>query len=460
MGTITYDKFDVGLDVRRGRAVSDANRCFVLTNAYITTGKTIQKRPCARKIAVLEGGTVGLRAGNGKLNTFHESGSIIHANSLFQANKLSHPTLSQAIRRIHYGEVFLGFLYVSAEYADGSVVHHYLDGASPTHVADVNCPNSKGVIKAASHIFAVDGDVVGFCAAGDPRDWTTASDAGFLAVGIQQDGDTTAYALGQFQKQLVVFFIDGAQVWNVDEDPTLNAIAQKIYALGTQHPRSPASFASDVVFLSEAGFRSITISKQTENLQDSDVGSPIDALVKGTVGNLIPMSIFVPGLGQLWTVLGNTVWVYSFSRSAKLAAWSKYTFPFTIDDITALNTKLYLRSGDNVYEVVEGIYTDDGALVNVEVELAFLDQKKPGYLKQFMGVDFIGQGTAQHQVRYDPLNPNLITDAMPLTGVTDPGTMNPVEVTATHIAPVLTHAANEDFRIDSLKYYYEDLAPL
>ena len=46
MASITFDKFDGGLDLRKGASVSDANKLRVCTNAYVTTGKGIQKRPC------------------------------------------------------------------------------------------------------------------------------------------------------------------------------------------------------------------------------------------------------------------------------------------------------------------------------------------------------------------------------------------------------------------------------
>jgi hypothetical protein len=89
--TIAFDRFDAGLDVRKGASVSDANRLRVLDNAYVTTGRTIRKRPGMRKVAILEPGTKGLRAAGGKLHTFYATGTITHAETLFVANKLAHP---------------------------------------------------------------------------------------------------------------------------------------------------------------------------------------------------------------------------------------------------------------------------------------------------------------------------------------------------------------------------------
>lgn len=462
MPSVTFDRFDGGLDVRRGASVSDANKLRVLKNASITTGKAVQKRPCLLAVATLEAGTVGLKAAGGKLNTFYSSGTITHANALFKANKLAHPTLAQPIVKAHYADFFLGQLYAVVEYADGSVWHHYLDGASPTHIADVNCPQTKGVIKAANKIWAIKGDVVRFCAAGTPRDWTLASDAGFLPVGRYQSGTSESLALGTLKKQLSVFFIDGVQIWNVDEDPANNSLNVNVPGVGTQYPASPASFSSDVFFLSDIGFRSITVvTTNVDNFQDSDIGSPIDDLVVPSLPTTLnPTGVYVPGLGQYWDFIGNTAWVYTVSRTAKLACWSQYEFGVTVDAVAALNNKLYIRSGNKVYELSRSVFTDDGALVPVSIELPYLDAKEPGNLKQWTGADWVGVGTAQMGFRYEQNDGTKKTQEYAYTGDTSPGTLHPVEVCSTNIAPVITHEADEDFRMDALRLYYNSLGPI
>lgn len=458
---LPFDRFDGGLDQRRGKSVSDANRLRVCTNAYVTNGRTLQKRPCLRKVALLETGTVGLKSGLGKLNTFYGQGAIAHANTLFVSHKLAHPTTQQDLTKVHFGEIFNGFLYASAEYVDGSIKHHYLDGAAPTHIVDANCPNTKEVLKQQSKIYAKGTEVVRYCATNTPRDWTTASDAGFLPTGLQALGSAECTGLGLFRKKkLAVFFQDGTQVWGVDPDPSLNALADLVPNVGTRYSKSPLGFSGDVFFLSDAGFRSITVISTTDNLRDVDVGSPIDNLVRPTLNaNSDPMSVFYAGLGQFWSIDGATVWVYSFSRTAKIAAWSKYTLPVTVDAATVLNGDLYVRAGENVFLLDTSLYADDGAPPLVQIEMPFLDFKTPGILKQLIGVDAVGRGTANLQLRYDARNENLITTAIPILATSDmrPGAMTPVELCAVSVAPVITHQADEDFRLDALTFYYEEL---
>ncbi|WAV90386.1 hypothetical protein NB646_05795 [Oxalobacter aliiformigenes] len=54
------------------------------------------------------------------------------------------------------------------------------------------------------------------------------------------------------------------------------------------------------------------------------------------------------------------VFVYSVSRTSKIAAWSRYELPVTVDALDELEGVLYLRSGNDVYLLDEDWYTDDG----------------------------------------------------------------------------------------------------
>jgi len=455
---ITFDRFEVGLDLRKGPSVSDANRLRELKNAYVTTGKVVRKRPGLIRIATLEPGTKGLVAGLGKLNTFYESGSVTHANALFQANQVAHPTDSQPVARIHKGDVFEGYLYVSVEYADGSIWHHYLDGALPSHITDANCPQSAAWIKMSSKIWAPDGDVVRFSATSMPRDWTTAEDAGFLSTGLQQTGALEALALGQQDRDLVVYFQDSAQIWVPDPDPALHVFKKPINGVGTRYPRSVNNVSGDSYFLSDFGFRSISMRGATDNLTDVDVGSPIDARVKPLLtAGIDPVSTYYAGGGQYWCAIGSSIFAYTFSRTMKISAWSEYTLGVSVDDFATLGGKLYIRSGDDVYQVDDAVFTDDGTSYEMVMEMPYLDFKLPGVMKQIVGVDAVIQGDADLQLRWDPRDPDLITDKIPLAGDTRPGSMTPVEVMATAVAPVITSTSNQAVQIDSLTFYYETL---
>lgn len=517
MPAITYEQFEGGLDVRPSNLVTRSNILRVLSNAYITTGRSIRKRPCLSFVATLEAGTIGLKAGNGKLNTFYGHGTAItHANPLFRPNRAPHWTSGAAPTKIVTVEVFNALLYVVAEYAGPVYRHHYLDDPGtwltltayglgvyrrPTTpngfryevttsgttaagepswpltvgttvadgtvvwtcrtfaITDVNCPHSKQVTKRQQKIYAANGVNVSFCKTGDVRDWTAASDAGFLPAGLQASGDDTVTALGQFAANLAVFFSDSSQIWAVSSNPSNNVLTGSIENVGTNFHRSPRALAGDLFFLAQNGFRSMSLLALTDNLQDQDVGTAIDKLVTPAfVSTDDPLSIYYPKLGQWWCINGSTAWVYSFSRTSKLSAWSKFILPFVVDDATVLNQELYVRQGNDIYKVSDLVFKDGTSSTPlVEVEMYFQDAKTPTVLKQFMGMDLICTGQPTVKFRHAADAQTLLTTEYEYPAVTEPGVMYPVELCATRIAPIITHQKDEEFEMSLLSLLYENL---
>lgn len=459
MPAITFDKFDLGIDLRKGASVSDANRLREMKNAYVTTGLATSKRPGLSKVADLEAGTKGLFAASGKLHTFYGSGTITHANTLFQANKVAHPTTAQDIVDVPFADVFNAYIYCAVKYADGSVKHHYLDGSTSTAVADANCPHTPGVIKAASKLFAVganSGDVVRYCKTGNPRDWSTTNDAGFLPTGLNSRGDRSANALGIYKGQLVVLAKDSAQVWFVDPDPTAMRLVTNVDNVGTIHPRSVANVGGDLYFLSDYGFRSITTLQLTNNLADVDVGSPIDSLVKSSLtAGVSPRSFYFYGTGQYICTIGNQLFVYSFSRTANIAAWSRYFLSQPVDAFAELGQELYIRSGDTVYKIDPNVYTDDGTQYEVLIDLPYMNLKTPGQLKFIQGADVVVEGQCEFSVGYDVRNPDAFTMPVKVKGNTRPGGKIPMECAGTEFALRFRNYDNKPFRLDSVTLYYE-----
>ncbi len=534
MSSITFDKFEVGLDRRKNITVSDANRLYNLVNAYVTKGKVIRKRPGSVLDAILEAGTKGLISGNGKLNTFYESGTITHADTDYLANKVPHPSVSTAIKKIHFGDVFSGYLYLAIEYVDGVVKHFYLDdpgawqaatayavgtfrrpvapngfryevtaiagtgtsgGAEPAwpttvgatvidnpganqitwtcrshDITDTNCPHSKAVIKIAERIWSAGRgittrDVVAFTKVSTPRDWTTVSEAGFIATGLRAKGSVEPLALGQYQERLAVFMVDGMQVWNASSVFNEITYFKPVDGVGCRYPKTPRQVAGDIIFLARSGFRSVQQQTLNDNLSEIDVGSPIDSIVKPYLTDVLePLSEYFTGEGQYWCSIpdgvgGSIVFVYTFSKTAKISAWSMYQYAFLIDDMASHNGRLYLRSGDNSYQVdeSESIYTDNGATYEMRIEFPFLDFKKPGSTKYIASMDIIVDGTIEVAFRYDPDDLTAITDPVTVSGDGRAKQTVPVEITAPVIAPVFTSISNAKVQLDAFTFHYDEL---
>lgn len=518
------------MDLRRDAALAAANIQRLLSNAYINTGKAIKKRPCLTRVATLEAGTVGLRAAGGKLNTFYGANgatTITHANTLFRANRIPHPTDGTlAVTRVYYAENFNGVLYCSALYSNGDIRHSFLDdstltawaastaypqgtfrrptvangfryeatavagtgtsaAAEPTWpttvgatvidnaganqitwtcrsnaIADANCPHSRQVKKLQQKIYAADDSNVAFCKTSDPRDWTTANDAGFIPSGISAPGADDVTALGDFAGDLAVFYADSLQIWDVDSDPAKNVLKSSSPNTGALHADTAQALAGDLIFLSQQGFRSASLIALTDNLQENDVGSAIDALRSEIAASDDPLSIYYPKLGQLWCTNGAKSYVYAFSRSVKLSAWQTFSWPVNFEAAAILNNVLYVRSGDVVYSVDDTAYTDDGAAPLVEVDMYYQDAKTPGILKQFWGFDGLVTGSPEIAFRYDTREEGLETDFWPIEGDLRPGAMHPMELCAVAVAPRFRHQADEDFQVSSLALYHENLGPV
>lgn len=454
MPAITFDRFDGGLDVRQLASSADANRLRTLKNAYVTTGRTIRKRPGLRRVAELPEGCKGLFSGVDALWTF--SGRTVDYVENVGNAVLS---IDDSIDEIVHVEVFNGYLYVCARLGNGMTQHYYLDGSNNgTLITDENCPHSASFIKKAGKIFSIKDDVVRFSATGDARDWTTEKDAGFLPVALQQSVNNKPVALGEYNENLVVFFEDSAQIWAVDPDPALHKLVTTV-PIGTRYDYSHANMASDIFFLSSSGFRSVAVQAFSTNMMDNDIGSPIDALVQEDMrGDITPKMVYWRGVGQLMCFMGDYAYVYSYSRASKISAWSVWTFPFNVDAVAEHEAKLYIRSGNVLYVLDETAYSDDGEPIEVVAELPYLDMKRPGTLKQFTGVDVAAAGGLNLRFKFDPANPQRATPALRLSGDTRPLPRIPVEVMATNLAIEVSNVSDGLFELAAITIYYENLS--
>ncbi|MCB1742744.1 MAG: hypothetical protein KDK91_20380, partial [Gammaproteobacteria bacterium] len=322
----------------------------------------------------------------------------------------------------------------------------------------------------ASKIFALDTDTVPFTAtATGPWDWTTASDAGFLPTGTRSPGDPQPRMLGLYNELLAVAMSDSVQTWNVDPDPSLMSISEVVENTGTTFSQSGDNVSGDLYYLGQAGFESLSTLSLTNNLADIDVGSPIESLVVPEIAdptNIRVHSAFYQGGGQYWCVLerisenDSLVFVYTFSRTAKVSAWSYYTYPFRISDIAELAGKLYLRSGDSVYQVDPAAYTDNGTAIDVVFEMTYQDFKKPGQRKHIHGADIVQQGSGVFSMGYDARDPSKRGPNVTLDGDSRAGDMINYELNATEVSPKFTHSANEAWELELVEIYYDVLGAM
>lgn len=177
-------------------------------------------------------------------------------------------------------------------------------------IEDERCPNTKVVAIMAGKVYAVDGDIVRFCSTGNPKDWTSADDAGFLPTGLQQSNANDMAVLAPYRANLAAFNATVFQNWQVDPDPASMAILDQIDGIGSTWPKAATAVGNELFFLAALGVRTVGIAVGSENLSAGDVGMPIDPLVQDAVrvalaNGDVMHSTYYPSAGQYWLAVAN-----------------------------------------------------------------------------------------------------------------------------------------------------------
>jgi hypothetical protein len=304
MPKATFDRFDGGLLLARPSSVAPANSLSRLINMDVQPGGWLRGR--AKFKQALGGFTLGpqwkgLESNSGYLWTFScwnvASSGLVSAT----VNTETGDKLVYAFRSTGTGGTFAdavttrlmgltrwenGFVAVFTPNAGLNYyptlfsVNTTTDTVTATAITDVNMPNSGVMVTATSRVYAVsdDGLTVRFCAVGDPSDWTTSGDAGFLPVSQYFASGQKVYALGLYQGKLAVFTDRSTQLWNIDPDPTAMALDRVVDGVGTRHHGSIISLYGDLLFLSESGVRSLTTLSNALFPSDVDIGLPIKSI--------------------------------------------------------------------------------------------------------------------------------------------------------------------------------------
>lgn len=481
MPTLTVDRFEIGIDRRKGRVASDANRLWDAKNVYVNNGRHLTKRPGLTYIGAFSGDGVGLFSAKGYLNDFQKgtgSATVIGSGPLREC-EVTYAS-AQALARTWFVTNFGGSLMLLGELADGDLVSAYDSTATPNdilnaEITDVNCPtvgtnpDNPCAIALTEKIYMGNDTQVNFCATATLSDWTTASDAGSINASRQALGSQEVKALGQYQGTLIIFFEDSAQAWQVDTDPAYNILQQSIDGVGCRYPLSVGNLSSDVFFLAKQGFKSISLLSLTNNLADVDVGTPIDPLVRVSLASLTgePVAVYNPR-GQYMCAIDNDIYVYSFSRTAKISAWSRYDFGMPVDYWASHEGEVYFRSGDDVWMLDVDQTQDEDSLsafasFEATATLAYLDCKKPGRLKYFHSCDVVQEGTCDLRFRYQYIDDNGDTQEATTDWITDlkgnsrVGDLIPIEVCATAIAPEFSCNNDSAWELHAISLHYEDM---
>lgn len=134
--TQTLGRLQRGIDRTRVRGDVDVASLYELTNAYVTTAGRVKKRDgfalqAAGEAVALDPNTRGLFSAAGKLHTFYSVDSVVTMDGV-EHHRLPPPPGDPAdpsLAAVHFCALYLGGLYVVAEFSDGSIWHYWLRSA-------------------------------------------------------------------------------------------------------------------------------------------------------------------------------------------------------------------------------------------------------------------------------------------------------------------------------------------
>ena len=127
MREVTLTSAKGGIDRLRSRGSPAKDVLYDLINAYVNQSGGIDPRAGTSLTITLPEGTIGLTGFDEKLFVFADTNVYI-PDDRFELVIIRHPNNPVlTLEKIHFAEPFLGYLYVVAEFIDGSLFHYWIE---------------------------------------------------------------------------------------------------------------------------------------------------------------------------------------------------------------------------------------------------------------------------------------------------------------------------------------------
>jgi len=550
------ENFNKGLDLRRSREVAPPGSLRVLRNAFVNEGGEIEKRKAFVKNDTLTAygqepdfkgkivgpmpvpaytntvffrhhsttavSTSGFTAGDGLAGTsyakYTEDGSGLaafrfwamrHYNSSysFASPVMPHNASVHEFGAAAYEDKaeadFAGQVYAVDSTYDPTVKNNWntihlqqymLDGTGEPYDFDTSSGlTGRGpqmTLKVKS--YTIDDDILYSSAVGDPLDFTNAG-SGALKISSQGMSIGRAMMLASYFQQLAIFGVRGVQFYevdpNFDQTQYLRTVATSLFA-----PRSVVGYADgDLIYLARTGIRSLQARDSSNLAITTDVGSPIDRLIRDEIlydpdvteavnGTEYPIAdfyslakgIIYPMTGEYWLFLKDKVYVLSRHVGADVLAWSQYELPepaqanvnstvgtvksqWCADACQIGDTVTYRNFADEMF-VYGGASGEEYDTTEAEVVTPFMDMERPGHNKYFTGLDLVCEGRWEVEIALDPVADGediVWRKVAEIDGRTRQQFRVPIQAQATQIAIRLTTTSARRARLSQIGIYYE-----
>lgn len=333
-----------------------------------------------------------------------------------------------------------------------------LDTASTLHI-----PGQEGhsCVVFKNKVHAVNGSVLYTSKLNDPSTFEsteTGADAKNVADNI--GGNANLYAVSRYQDSLAIFARNSAQVYFVDVDPQNDTLRQTLDYTGTLSSNAVVPYGDlDVFYLSDSGVRSLRAKDSSNSAYATDVGSPIDDLLRSAMQTLPrydierAQALIEPASGRFMLSLGDTMYVYSWYPAADVQAWSTYKPGFVVTAMSLFENRVYVRSGDTLYLYGgrSGRQYDDAEVI---VETPYMGFSDEGAWKEIKGMSIAAEGTWDVVWKPDPANEDTNYQFGRVSGVSYNGLQYQAQVRTTHMAVRLTNKQPGRVRLLQMTLYF------
>ncbi len=195
----------------------------------------------------------------------------------------------------------------------------------------------------------------------DPTGWEEQNvGAAVIPFTTQYGEGDSAYGFRLIGNKLAVFGAKTTQIWSIDADPSKWVLSQVLDNTGTKHGEGVQAIGEiDVLYPDQTGIRSLKSKELSGDAYISDVGTPIDSIVRAQIklaetANYKINSVVETSTKNYWVFIYDTIYVLSQSPLSKITAWSSFKPIMAVDSATVSPGTATFVGGVTTFSVVIG----------------------------------------------------------------------------------------------------------
>ena len=199
-----------------------------------------------------------------------------------------------------------------------------------------------------------------------PTDLVNGANA--LNVGNYAAGSGTPQGVISYGERVAVLYLGRILLYRIDADQGRIFLEQQKQTAGTRWPLSAVEVGEDLIFLSEAGVRTMTtVTQALDAREDGGPGSRIDPLARSLSSpvNIRPIGHYARRLGCYLLAFGTDVLCLSLLPGRGVLGWSRWTLPMAVDAFAESGGLTWIRSGNNLFSLDDSLDDDQTGISTI-----------------------------------------------------------------------------------------------